>query len=211
MIRQFRLSRYAASSLLLLLAGCGGSDDASNDTTPSATATPSTAGGDSAANDSAAGGSNMSAANVASVVAMLNASEIAEGQTAVRKARDSGVKQFGQTMIDDHLKLQKKVDSVALAKNITPQAPPQAAEMEQKTSALEDSLKALTGAAFDRAYINAQVAGHQEAIRKLNAWSSAVQDADFAAALRNAIPTIQDHLDKAKALQSKLGGATGRD
>src|SRR5689334_13712337 len=151
---------YAGSSLILLASACSGRDDAANDTTSAAAAAANTV-GPNGANDSVGNRSSLTAANVASAVALLNASEIAEGQTAVRKAQNADVKRFAQEMVDDHRKLQKAVDSVALAKNITPQAPPDAAAMEQKTKSLEDSLRALSGAAFDRAFVGAQVTGHE--------------------------------------------------
>jgi putative membrane protein len=61
-----------------------------------------------------------------------------------------------------------------------------------------------SGAAFDRAYLDAQVAGHQNALTFLQSAQNSAQSSDLKKMISDAIPDVQKHLDRAKSLQSKV-------
>jgi putative membrane protein len=63
------------------------------------------------------------------------------------------------------------------------------------------------GAAFDKAYIDHSVADHQSVLTTLDAALAAAQDPQLKDMLTKAKPKVQEHLDKAKAIQGKLGTA----
>ena len=64
---------------------------------------------------------------------------------------------------------------------------------------------AAKGAAFDKAYMDAQVAAHQKALNDLQSFSGSAPDPDLKALIDKAIPKVKEHLDKAQQLQSKVG------
>jgi len=82
--------------------------------------------------------------------------EVQMGKPAVEKASNPQVKQFGQSMIDDHTKAGDQLKSVASKDNITLPA-----DLNAKDKATYDSLSKLSGTAFDRAYMRDMVKDHQ--------------------------------------------------
>jgi putative membrane protein len=201
------LSVAVACALGACSGGSGGSDRADSiAASGSAMMMDSSAGqmtglpSDTAAGATAAAGS-MSEANIASMVAATNGAEIAAARMAERRGTSSGVKSFAQQMIDDHTAMQKSLDSLMKAKNVTPQSPPQAEQMNQQIKQTSDSLQSLSGAAFDRQYIASQVQMHQQALSDLQRFSGLTQDADLRALLDKSVSTVQQHLQKAQQLQ----------
>jgi putative membrane protein len=68
------------------------------------------------------------------------------------------------------------------------------------------TLRSATGPAFDRAYIDGQVAAHQQMLDVLRQHATSLQNTE----LRDKVATIQksvdEHLSRAQALSKKLGG-----
>jgi putative membrane protein len=63
----------------------------------------------------------------------------------------------------------------------------------------------LSGAEFDRAFVNHMVMGHERAINKFEAASASLQDASLKKYADKTLPTLREHLRMAKDLQSKMG------
>ncbi|MFI5239631.1 MAG: DUF4142 domain-containing protein, partial [Gemmatimonadales bacterium] len=59
-------------------------------------------------------------------------------------------------------------------------------------------------AAFDSAYVNAQVAGHQYVLDMIKRDEGVAQSAELKSALTAAEPKVQAHLDRITAIQSKM-------
>jgi putative membrane protein len=194
--------------------GNGGADStgaapaaATTDSAAGTTAAPAPASTDSAAAANA-GAANLSAANIASLIGMTNAAEIGQAKVAQEKATSADVKAFAKQMISDHQAMQKSVDSLAQAKGVSPTPPPQADQMKQDASTTLSTLNSTPkGAAFDKAYIDAQVAAHQKALNDLQNFANSAPDPDLKAQIQGAIPKVQAHLDKAQQIQSSLGAA----
>jgi predicted outer membrane protein len=93
---------------------------------------------------------------------IVNMAEIQLGQLAVERAQDPQVKQFAQTMVDDHTKSQEQLKTVASSQNI-----PFPSALDDKHQKLHDKLAKLQGAEFDRAYMDAMVDGHKDAEKLL--------------------------------------------
>lgn len=200
----------------LALGACAKRDNnATGDTTATTTAatTPATGmsdtgamGGANANARSTSNASAMSDANILAVIGMANANEIGAGKTAQTKATNGDVRSFANDMVKDHTAMQGDADKVAKAANITPTPPSNASEMKAHASAETDSLKAAAkGNAFDTAYINAQVNDHQMVLDHLKQFQSSAQNAQVKDLVTKAIPKVQEHLDHAKQVQSKLG------
>jgi putative membrane protein len=206
-------AHVAAVVAALALAGCGGGN-AGADSVAVGTATDTAAGttvagaGDSAALGIGGASGNLSPANVASLVGLTNASEIGAAKVARDKGTNGDVKDFATQMIHDHEGMQKSLDSLAQAKAITPQAPAQADAQRQQDSQTMATLNGTpSGAAFDKAYVDAQVQAHQKALNDLQSFSGSTSDLELRALLDAAIPKIQAHLDRAQQIQQKLGSS----
>lgn len=154
-------------------------------------------------------------ANIAALLDEANAGDSTLGNLAARKGTAASVKEFGRDMERDHHMLRKQGQDLAKKLNLTPAAPANDT-LPQATQKMGDSLTAQAkGAAWDKAYIDHEVAGHQGVLSLLQTAQGAAQDTSLKALITKAIPTIQAHLAKAQSIQSKLGGTaaavTGAD
>jgi putative membrane protein len=124
--------------------------------------------------------------------------EVQLGQLATERAASTEVKQFGQRMVDDHTKANKELLTLAQAKNI-----PVAKEPDPKYKAMAEKLVTLQGVAFDREYMAGQVADHEEAVTLFTTTAKESHDAEVKAWAAKTLPTLQEHLQMARALAAK--------
>jgi putative membrane protein len=158
--------------------------------------------------DTAAVFAPVSDADVRMLMALINASEIGAGQIAARKGIVNDVRTFATDMTADHAAMQQSVgaDTVAGA-GTTPAGRARADTLRRVARRQSDSLNALPrGAAFDRAYIDQQVSGHSMALDSLVRWGARSRSGALKALVDAAIPKVQSHLDRARAIQASLGG-----
>ena len=203
------ITRYGSALLVgaaCTLGACA-KKDATTDSAAVATATPTPDSGAAATTPASGAGAGMSAANIMSMIGLSNAGEIGAGKLASDKATDADVKAFAKMMVTDHQAMQKGGDSLATAKGIAPAPPPQAAQKQQMSDQMMQTLNSSAkGAAFDKAYIDGQIQGHQQVLSELQGFSSTAPDPDLKAMIDGAIPKVQAHLDRAQQIQAKLGG-----
>ena len=124
--------------------------------------------------------------------------EVELGKVATQKAQSEDVKKFGQKMIDDHTKANDELKSVAAKKNITVPS-----EMNAKDKATVDKLSALSGAAFDRAYIRDMVNDHKHDVAAFQKEANSGQDPDIKEFANKTLPTLQEHLKMIEEISSK--------
>jgi len=77
--------------------------------------------------------------------------------------------------------------------------------MHQQTS---ERLSSMQGAAFDSAFVNAQVMGHQQVLTLLQGAASQGQNSAVSQHLADATKHVQDHLERAQKLQQSLASGT---
>jgi len=146
-------------------------------------------------------------ANIAALLDEANAGDSAAGNLASTKGTNAQVKDFGRMMMRDHHALRKQGQDLAKKLNLTP-APPSNDTLPQAAQKMHDSLNAMPkGAAWDKAYIDNEVAVHQSVLSLLQAAQGAAQDTSLKALITKATPNIQAHLTKAQDIQGKLGAA----
>lgn len=154
---------------------------------------------------SMATGTRISAPNALATIGVSNAGEIETSRIAQTKAQNSDVKSFARDMIKDHTAMQADADKLAIQLNLTPQANDQAAQMRNMVEQMRRSLASMPpGMAFDTAYINGQVIAHQKTLDELQTISTSVDVPDVKSLVNKATPTVREHLDRARKLQSQL-------
>lgn len=126
--------------------------------------------------------------------------EVELGTLAKEKAASREVKAFAQRMIDDHTKAGDELKAVAQRKHLT-----WPAALPADAVALKDKLSKLSGAAFDRAYIDAMVNGHREVLGEVRTEAQSGSDPDVKAWATKASSTVQAHLTHAQDQQRELG------
>jgi putative membrane protein len=146
-------------------------------------------------------------ANIAALLDEANAADSAAGKMASTKGTAAGAKEFGRHMMADHHALRKAGQDLAKKLSLTPQAPA-GDTLPASAQKSADDLNAMPkGAAWDKAYIDHEVAVHQGVLSLLNAAQGAAQNAELKDLITKAIPNIQSHLDMATSTQAKLAGA----
>ena len=142
-------------------------------------------------------------ANVLGQLAEANQAEIAVGQMALQRTRSSDVRSFARQMISDHTRMLNAGKAVADSLAVTP-SPPSPDSLPQKADQETQTLSALTGMAFDKAYMDAQVADHRMVLALLGKLAAAARDPRLQSLIAGAQPTVQQHLDRAQALDAKV-------
>jgi putative membrane protein len=125
------------------------------------------------------------------------------GQLAQTAASGQEVKDFGQTLNTDHTQDYGQLITAAQQASLTV---PNAIDAEHN-KAMIDPFQKLTGAAFDRKFAHEMVAGHEKAIAVYKKEAQDAQNPSIKAYAAAALPTLQKHLDAAKALGSPKGAA----
>ena len=203
------IARWAATltaaGCIAAAAACGGGDDAMDDT---ANAGIGAAPGDTAGAMAAApgGAGAMTDAQILAQMSVSNGAEISSSQLAQPKARNQQVKDFARDMIAEHQAMQGQADSLATRANITP-SPAQGDTLQQALDRAREQLQGqAAGAEFDRLYMDMQVSSHEGTLALLNTARGAAQNADLQALIDQAIPKVQQHLDRARQIRGALGG-----
>jgi putative membrane protein len=126
--------------------------------------------------------------------------EVELGKLAADKGSTDDVKKFGQRMVDDHSKANDQLKQIASSKGIT--VPD---DMNAKDKATKARLEMLSGAQFDRAYMNDMVKDHVEDISEFNKEAKMGKDPDVKGFASQTLPTLQDHLKNARSVASETG------
>jgi putative membrane protein len=127
--------------------------------------------------------------------------EVKLGELAGSRAADADVKKFGQRMVDDHTKLNQRFAQLAGQKGLT--LPD---KLDKKAQGRLDDLAKLNGARFDKEYMADMVADHEHDVAAFEKEAKDAKDADLAALVTSALPTLHDHLTLAKQVEAKAAG-----
>lgn len=132
-------------------------------------------------------------------VAYANSAEIDFGQLANSQGTSSGVKQFGQLMVQDHQKAQNDLDTVSGNRNIDLPSGLMADKQQMR-----QVLAARTGYAFDTAYIHGQIKMHTETRNMFQAFLDTSNDQSLKMYVNRYLPAVINHLHKADSISTAL-------
>jgi putative membrane protein len=145
-------------------------------------------------------------AQIASIVVTANQVDIDAGKLAKSRSTNKDVKAFAELMITDHTGVNKSAKDLVTGLKVTPQDNPTSQSLKAGGDKNLTHLKTLKGAAFDKAYVDQEVAYHQQVIDALDRTliPGATND-ELKALLIKVRPAFVAHLDHAKHLQSSTG------
>jgi len=126
--------------------------------------------------------------------------EVDLGKLAQQKSTDSKVKDFAQMMVKDHSAANEKLESLASSKHI-----PLPKTLDASHEATKTKLEGMSGANFDKSYVESQLKAHEKTVNLLEKEISSGQDADAKAFAQSVLPTIKEHLQAVRALASEQG------
>jgi putative membrane protein len=145
-------------------------------------------------------------AQIASIVVTANQVDIDAGNLAKSKASNDEVKKFAQTMVTDHTGVNKSATDLVTKLKVTPQDNETSQSLKSGGQKNVAALKGLKGAAFDKAYIDHEVAYHQQVLDAVDkTLIPSASNAELKALLVKVRPAFVAHLEHAKTLQASLG------
>jgi putative membrane protein len=142
---------------------------------------------------------------IAAIVVTANQVDVDAGKLAESKTQSGDVKGFAQRMVIDHTGVIKSAKELVQKLHVTPE--PNATSESFQKSGDENlaALERLSGAAFDKAYIDHEVNYHEAALSALDkTLIPSAQNADLKALLVKVRPAFEAHLEHARKVQAEL-------
>ncbi len=144
---------------------------------------------------------------IVGIVVAANQIDIDYAKLAESKSTNPQVLDFAKQMVTDHSALQKSVFDLGAKLHVTPADSDTSNSLKAQADATTTRLKGLSGDAFDKAYIDNEVAYHKAVIDAVsNVLIPNAKNAELKSALTGAAPLFQGHLEHAEHLQSALEG-----
>jgi putative membrane protein len=128
--------------------------------------------------------------------------EVRMGKMAQQKGSSDQVKQFGGRMVDDHSKANDELKQIASAKGIALPT-----DLDAKHKAKMDKMEKLSGAQFDRAYMDDMVADHKQDVAEFKKQANSGKDSELKAFAAKTLPTLEDHLKMAQSTDAAVKGS----
>ncbi len=149
-------------------------------------------------------------AQIAAIVVTANQVDIDAGKLAESKGSNAQVKAFGKQMVTDHTGVNKQAKDLVTRLGVKPEDNPTAESLKKGGDENMEHLKQLSGSAFDKAYVDHEVAYHQQVIDALDkTLIPSAKNEQLKSLLIKVRPAFVAHLEHAKHMQASLNsGAT---
>jgi putative membrane protein len=146
-------------------------------------------------------------AQIASIVVTANQVDIDAGKLAASHSTTAEIKKFAQLMVTDHTGVNKAAIDLATRLKVTPQDNSTSRGLKADGDKHLARLKTLSGAAFDKAYVDREVAYHQQVLEAVDkVLIPHASNAELKALLTKVRPAFVAHLEHAKHLQQSVHG-----
>ena len=209
MNRSTRVIALTLAPALVLLAACGNkaNDQGQGTTTDTASATTAPAPPAAPADTTAQAAATVTDPQIAAIAVAANAVDSAAGVMAQQKGTDARVKEFANRMVVDHSGVNKQALALVQKLHVTPEASPTSQQLTQGGDQSRQQLSGLSGASFDRGYMDHEVEYHQTVLDALDkTLIPNAQNAELKALLQQVRPAVAAHLQMAQEIQKSLQG-----
>ena len=144
-------------------------------------------------------------AQIASIVVTANQVDIDAGELASKMAANPDVRKFGATMVTDHTGVNKAAMDLAARLKVTPEDNATSRALKAGGDKNLAKLRTLNGAAFDKAYLDHEVAYHSQVLEAIDkTLVPSVRNAELKALIVKVRPAFVAHLEHARSLQKTL-------
>jgi putative membrane protein len=144
-------------------------------------------------------------AQIAAIVVTANQVDIDAGALAASRAVNAEVRKFAERMITDHKAVNQSAIELATKLKVTPQENDTSRALKAGGEKNLAALKKLSGAAFDAAYVDHEVAYHTQVLEALDkTLIPNAANAELEALLVKVRPAFVAHLEHAKQIQASL-------
>ncbi|HLT80570.1 MAG TPA: DUF4142 domain-containing protein [Cyclobacteriaceae bacterium] len=147
----------------------------------------------------------LSDAEVASVAVVANQIDIEYADIAKEKSKDAEIIKFAETMINDHKAVIAQAAALVKKLGVTPKDNDVSKKLLSDAEATKKALRAKSGKAFNKAYIDNEVAYHKAVIDAVEGLLiPETENAELKALLENVVPALKTHLAHAEMVQKSL-------
>ena len=134
--------------------------------------------------------------------------DVEAGKLALEKSQDNDVRAFAQRMIGDHTAVNDQALALVKKLNVTPEDNATSQSLTKQAETARKKLAGLTGAAFDKAYVDNEVAFHKTVNSALSTTLIPdAQNSELKSLLQNGLKVFQAHLEHAERLAQQLASA----
>jgi len=150
----------------------------------------------------AQGNSSLTDPEVAHVAVVANRIDISYADIAMKKSKDKEVIQFAETMKRDHTAVIGQAADLAKKLGVTPADNAVSRKLLADADKTKNMLNGKSGKAFNKAYIDNEVAYHKAVISAVeNLLIPETENAELKQLLQNVLPALRAHLGHAEMLQ----------
>jgi putative membrane protein len=144
-------------------------------------------------------------AQIAHIVVTANQIDVDAGKLAKSKSKNTDVQAFAQQMITDHSAVNKQAGALAKKLGVKPEDNDTSKSLKKGAAENTATLKKASGAAFDKAYVDHEVAYHQAVLDAIDqVLVPSARNPELKDLIVKVRPAIATHLDHARHLQGSL-------
>lgn len=142
---------------------------------------------------------------VASIAVVANQIDISYAELAKTKSKDAEILKFAETMAKDHKAVIDQAVALVTKLQVTPKDNAVSKQLQSDADKTRKSLASKSGAAFDKAYIDNEVAYHKAVIGVLESrLIPESENKELKDLLTNVMPAFRAHLEHAEMVQKKF-------
>lgn len=148
---------------------------------------------------------NLTDPEIASIAVTANQIDIDYAKIAENKSKNAAVVQFAQTMAKDHQSVIDQAVALVTKLGVTPKDNATSKSLKAGEAKTVKLLQSKSGKAFDKAYIDNEVAYHKAVINEVeSALIPDAQNAQLKSLLQTVLPVLKSHLSHAEMVQKNL-------
>lgn len=126
--------------------------------------------------------------------------EVEMGRLGTEKAQNAEVKQFAQKILQDHQQANEELMKIAEQKGITLEK-----DVSKKNQRMMEHMRGLSGAEFDRMYVEHMVKDHEKDIKEFEKAANKGKDTEVKNFAQQTLPKLREHLQTAQSLAQTTG------
>lgn len=143
-------------------------------------------------------------ATIVAIFDAANTADIETGLLAVERGSTEAVRSFGRMLVNDHTQVRKSGRDLAAKLAVTPTPPADNSAARDHAAAIA-RLRGLSGVAFDRAFLDHEIAFHAAVVQAVTTTLlPAIDNAELKALVEKVAPAFVGHQKAAEAMRAKL-------
>lgn len=144
-------------------------------------------------------------ARIVAIVQSANTVDIENAKMALSKTRNAAVEAFANQMVTEQTSVNKQASDLATKLVLKPEKSATSKQLEESSEATRKLIEGAKGGAFDKAYIDNEVAYHQAVVDMLErTLIPGAATAELKSWLESLRPVFEAHLDHARHVQAAL-------